>query len=158
MTDHARISLYSTGVLRSALRSAAAAFTDASGIAVDQTYGNSGKLRERILSGGETPDIYTAGDVDNPEMLRASGRYGEVTVVAHAQMALLLKTTVPAERSVADIMLDPAVRLVTGVLTPPKIDPAGGPAVTPFCTAKRCSRRAATRRCRPISRCKRRSD
>jgi ABC-type molybdate transport system substrate-binding protein len=47
---NARISLFSTGVLRTALREAAGAFTDRTSVAVDQTYGNSGKLRERILS------------------------------------------------------------------------------------------------------------
>jgi ABC-type molybdate transport system substrate-binding protein len=120
----ARVTLYSTGVLRAALRDASAAFAAQTGIAVDQTYGNTGKLRERILN-GERADVFGAGDVDNPQMLHDAGTFGAVTVVAHAPLALLVKTTVPAERSVADIMLDPGVRLITGVLAPPKIDPAG---------------------------------
>jgi ABC-type molybdate transport system substrate-binding protein len=119
-----RITLYSTGVMRRALSDAAAAFTAETGVAVEQTYGNSGKLRERILA-GEAIDVYGAGDLDNPQMLHDSGAYGAPALVAHAHMALLVKTSIPATRSVVDIMLDPAVRLVTGVLAPPKIDPAG---------------------------------
>jgi ABC-type molybdate transport system substrate-binding protein len=124
VAENARVTLYSTGVLRAALRDASAAFTAQTGIAVEQTYGNTGKLRERILN-GEPADVFGAGDVDNPQMLHDAGAFGAVTVVAHAPLALLVKSTIAPERSVADIMLDPAVRLVTGVLAPPKIDPAG---------------------------------
>jgi ABC-type molybdate transport system substrate-binding protein len=111
-------------VLRAALRDASAAFTAQTGVAVEQTYGNTGKLRERIL-GGERADVFGAGDVDNPQMLHDAGAFGPVAVIAHAPLALLVKATIAPERSVVDIMLDPAVRLVTGVLAPPKIDPAG---------------------------------
>jgi ABC-type molybdate transport system substrate-binding protein len=124
VAENARITLYSTGVLRSALRDASAAYTARTGIAVDQTYGNTGKLRERIL-GGERADVFGAGDVDNPQMLHDAGAFGPVSVIAHAPLALLVKTSIAPQRPVADIMLDPDVRLVTGVLAPPKIDPAG---------------------------------
>jgi ABC-type molybdate transport system substrate-binding protein len=124
VTASPRISLFSTGVLRTALREAACAFTERSGVAVDQTYGNSGKLRERILN-GEAVDVFGAGDVDNPQLLHDSGAYGAVTVIAHSPMSLLVKSSIPATRSVVEIMLDPAVRLVTGLLAPPKSDPSG---------------------------------
>ena len=124
MPSNARISLFSTGVLRAALRAAAVAFTERTGVTVDQTYGNSGALRERILS-GEVVDVFGAGDVDNPQMLHDAGLFGAVTVVAHSPMSLLVKSSISATRAAAEIMLDPAVRLVTGLLAPPKIDPSG---------------------------------
>ncbi len=119
-----RIILYSSGVLRTPLRDVAAAFTAETGVTVEQTYGNTGKLRERILA-GERADVFGAGDLDNPQMLHDAGAFGGVTLVAHAPLALLVKTEIAADRPVEAVMLDPAVRLVTGVLEPPKIDPAG---------------------------------
>ena len=120
----ARITLYSTGVMSAALREAAAAFTAATGVAVDQTYGNTGKLRERIEA-GETADVFGAGDTANPQQLHDAGKFGNVTVVAHSQMCLLEKTSIPATRPVVDVMLDPSIRLVTGLLSPVHTDPSG---------------------------------
>jgi ABC-type molybdate transport system substrate-binding protein len=118
------ITLYSTGVLSAALREAAAAFAQATGVTVDQTYGNTGKLRERIEA-GENADVFGAGDTFNPQQLHDDGKFGNVTVVAHSPMCLLEKTSIPATRSVVEVMLDPAIRLVTGLLTPAHIDPSG---------------------------------
>jgi ABC-type molybdate transport system substrate-binding protein len=69
--------------------------------------------------------VFGAGDVDNPQILHDAGLFGPVTVVAHSPLSLLVKSSISATRPAAEIMLDPAVRLVTGLLAPPKIDPSG---------------------------------
>jgi ABC-type molybdate transport system substrate-binding protein len=120
----AHITLYSTGVLVYALRAVSDAFTKQTGIVVDQTYGNTGKLRERIEA-GENADVFGAGHTVNPQRLHDDGTFGNVTVIAHSNMCLLEKTSIPATRPVTDVMLDPSIRLVTGLLSPPHVDPSG---------------------------------
>jgi molybdate transport system substrate-binding protein len=115
------VSLFAAGSLHGALAEIISEFSEETTIAVDQTYGSSGLLRARIEN-GETADIFASADVDNPERLAREGKSGAVTVFVHNRMCLLVKPAIAGTRSVADIMLDPAVRLITST---PKADPAG---------------------------------
>jgi molybdate transport system substrate-binding protein len=117
----ARLVLFAAGSLHEAFTDIAKAFTQQTGIAVDQTYGSSGLLRERIEK-GEHPDVFASADTGNPERLQRENKGGAVTVFTRNRMCLLAKPAVAGSRAPATIMLDPAVRLVTST---PKADPAG---------------------------------
>jgi ABC-type molybdate transport system substrate-binding protein len=116
-----RVSLYAAGSLHGALTDIANAFTQQTGIVVDQTYGSSGLLRGRIEN-GETADVFASADTDNPQRLQREGRSGAVTVFTRNRMCLLVKPARAGSRTVAELMLDPSLRLVTST---PKADPAG---------------------------------
>jgi molybdate transport system substrate-binding protein len=113
--------LYAAGSLHGALVEIATAFTQQTGIVVDPTYGSSGLLRGRIEN-GETADVFASADTDSPQRLQAEGKSGAVTVFTRNRMCLLVKSALAGSRNVADLMLDPKLRLVTST---PKADPAG---------------------------------
>jgi molybdate transport system substrate-binding protein len=115
------VTLFAAGSLHSALADIATAFTQQTGIVVDQTYGSSGLLRERIEK-GEIADVFASADTDSPKKLQSEGKSGTVTVFTRNRMCLLVKPALAGARPVADLMLDPALRLVTST---PKADPAG---------------------------------
>ena len=115
------ISLYAAGSLKGALTELAQAFTKQTGIVVNQTYGSSGTLRARIEN-GDAADVFASADVESPQRLAREGKAGPVTVFTHNRMCLLVKSATVAKRSVIEVMLDPAVRLVTST---PQADPAG---------------------------------
>jgi molybdate transport system substrate-binding protein len=122
------VSLYTAGSLHEAMDDIAKAFTQSTGIAVDQTYGSSGLLRQRIEN-GEVADVFTSADTASPEQLAREGKGGLVTVFTRNRMCLAVKPNVAGTRAPAAIMLDPAVRLITST---PKADPAGDYAETIF--------------------------
>jgi ABC-type molybdate transport system substrate-binding protein len=115
------LSLYAAGSLRGPITEIVKAFTQKTGLVVDATYGSSGLLRERIES-GETADVFASADTGNPIRLERAGRVGAVTTFTRNRMCLLVKPAVARTRTPAEIMLDPAVRLITST---PKADPAG---------------------------------
>jgi molybdate transport system substrate-binding protein len=115
------ISLFAAGSLHGALAEITKTFEQQTGIVVDQTYGSSGTLRQRIESGA-TVDVFASADTDNPVRLEREGRSGAVTLFTRNRMCLLVKSPVAGTRTPAEIMLDPAVRLITST---PKADPAG---------------------------------
>ena len=115
------VTLYAAGSLHEAMADVAKAFAAQTGIVVDQTYGSSGLLRNRIEK-GETADVFASADTASPELLQREGKSGAVTVFTRNRMCLLVKSPLIGSRSAADIMLDPAVRLITST---PKADPAG---------------------------------
>ncbi|HEV8023019.1 MAG TPA: substrate-binding domain-containing protein [Candidatus Lustribacter sp.] len=117
----AHVTLFAAGSLHEAFTDIAKAFTQQTGIVVDQTYGSSGLLRGRIER-GERPDVFASADTANPEALQRLGESGAVTVFTRNSMCLLAKPAAIGSRAPAAIMLDPAVRLVTST---PKADPAG---------------------------------
>jgi molybdate transport system substrate-binding protein len=122
------VSLYAAGSLHEAMADIAAAFTQSTGIVVDQTYGSSGLLRQRIEN-GEVADVFASADTASPQQLAREGKSGPVTVFTRNSMCLAVKPDVAGTRAPAAIMLDPAVRLITST---PKADPAGDYAETIF--------------------------
>jgi molybdate transport system substrate-binding protein len=114
--------LYAAGSLRRALTEVAAAFTEATGIRVEGTFGASGLLRER-LEGGERGDVFASADMDHPRRLAVQGRAGAVTVFTRNRLCALARPGLTAtSEDLLDRMLDPAVRLGTST---PKADPSG---------------------------------
>ena len=86
--------LYAAGSLRRALTEISAAFTEATGIRVEGTFGASGLLRER-LEGGERGDVFASADMDHPRRLAVQGRAGTVTVFTRNRLCA------PRERGAA---------------------------------------------------------
>jgi ABC-type molybdate transport system substrate-binding protein len=114
--------LYAAGSLRRALSEVSAAFTEATGIRVQGTFGASGLLRER-LEGGERGDVFASADMDHPRRLATQGRAGAVTVFTRNRLCALARPGLTAtSEDLLQRMLDPAVRLGTST---PKADPSG---------------------------------
>jgi molybdenum ABC transporter molybdate-binding protein len=118
------IAVWSSPSLRRPLSEAARAFTERTGTIVDLSFGAGGKLRER-LENGEPADVFISGDVDDARRLHDGGKFGPVTIPTSTAMCLLVKSSLAGTRPVADLMLDPAVRVVTGIVSPPHSDPSG---------------------------------
>jgi molybdenum ABC transporter molybdate-binding protein len=118
------VAVWSSPSVRLPLSEAARAFTERTGTIVDLTFGAGGKLRER-LENGEAADVFLSGDVDDARRLHDDGKFGPVTIPTSSQMCLLVKNALAGTRPVADLMLDPAVRVVTGIVSPPHSDPSG---------------------------------
>jgi molybdate transport system substrate-binding protein len=135
----AHITLYASGTLHGAFAEIAKTFTAKTGVIVDQTYGASPQLSKRI-EGGESVDVFASADTANPERLQRSGRSGAVTIFAHNRMCLLVKPAVAGTRAADDLMLDPAVRLITAI---PVLDSAGDYAEATF--AKMDARKPGTK-------------
>lgn len=120
--------LYASGTLHGAFAEIAKTFTQQTGFIVDQTYGASPQLSRRIED-GESVDIFASADTANPERLERNGRSGAVTIFAHNRLCLLVKPAVAGTRPADEIMLDPAVRLITAI---PVLDSAGDYAEATF--------------------------
>jgi molybdate transport system substrate-binding protein len=106
------VSLYASGTLHGALAEIAKNFTQQTGIVVDQTYGASPQLRERIEA-GDAVDVYASADTINPLRLQREGKGGPVTTFAHNRMCLLVKPIIAGTRTADQLILDQSVRLIT---------------------------------------------
>jgi molybdate transport system substrate-binding protein len=115
------VSLFASGTLHGALAEIAKNFTQQTGIVVDQTYGASPQLRERI-EGGASADVFASADTINPQRLQREGKSGTVTTFAHNRMCLLVKPFIAGTRKADDLMLDQSIRLITAI---PVRDSAG---------------------------------
>lgn len=118
-----RITVYAAGSLRVALPALAAAFTAATGVAVEARHGPAGLLRERIEA-GDRPDLFLSADLGHPARLAAAGLAGPPVLFARNAMLALAhrRAAVAGSADLLDRMLDPAIRL--GTSTPLK-DPSG---------------------------------
>ena len=67
------VHLYSAGSLRDALDETRAAFTQATGIAVEAKYGPSGLLKDEIAGGAEA-DVFASANMDHPQALARAGK------------------------------------------------------------------------------------
>lgn len=118
------IAVYASPSLRGSLADEALAFTALTGVVVDQTYGAGGKLADRIAAGGPV-DVFVSGAVDDARRAYESGSYGPVTIPTRTPMCLLVNSALAGTRPALDLLLDPSVRIVTGVVSPPHADPSG---------------------------------
>jgi len=94
------VSLYAAGSLHEAMADIAKAFTQSTGIVVDQTFGSSGLLRQRIEN-GEVADMFASADTASPEQLAREGKGGPVTVFTRNRMCLAVKPDVAGTRAPA---------------------------------------------------------
>lgn len=118
----AAVHVLAAGSLRAALNEIATAFTTTTGIHVDNGYGPSGVLRERIAK-GEHADLFASADMDSPRALARAGKAGPVVLFARNQLCALVRpglTVTPA--TLLTTLLDPTVKLATST---PKADPLG---------------------------------
>lgn len=118
------VTVYASASLRAVLPEEARAFTAQTGIPVDLSFGPGGKLRERIAAGGPV-DVYVPGDAGDARRMRDTGTYGPVSIPTRTQLCVLATAEAARNRAAIDVLLDPAVRVVTGVVSPPHTDPAG---------------------------------
>ncbi|WP_395677261.1 extracellular solute-binding protein [Inquilinus sp.] len=118
-----RISVYAAGSLRVALPALAAAFTAATGVAVETRHGPAGLLRERIEA-GDRPDLFLSADLGHPARLAAAGLAEPAVLFARNAMVAMAhrRAGISGSAELLDRMLDPTIRL--GTSTPLK-DPSG---------------------------------
>lgn len=83
-----RITVYAAGSLRVALPALTAAFTAATGVAVETRHGPAGLLRERIEA-GDRPDLFLSADLGHPARLAAAGLAGPPVLFARNAMVAL---------------------------------------------------------------------
>jgi ABC-type molybdate transport system substrate-binding protein len=128
------VRLYAAGSLKAAMTDIAAAFQQASGIAVAGTFGASGLLRDRIAN-GETAEVFASANMAHPQSLATSGRAGEVRAFALNQLCALAGPKVEVRpATLLERMLDPRVKLGTST---PKADPSGDYAWDLFAKAEK---------------------
>jgi ABC-type molybdate transport system substrate-binding protein len=120
--DSPPIHVLAAGSLRDALNAIAADFSRATGVHVDNGFGPSGVLRERIEK-GERADLFASADMDSPRALWRAGKAGPVVLFARNQLCALVRPglTVTAD-TLLPTLLDTTVKLATST---PKADPLG---------------------------------
>jgi ABC-type molybdate transport system substrate-binding protein len=130
--DSTAVHVLAAGSLRAALNEIAAAFSSATGVHVDNGFGPSGVLRERIEK-GEHADLFASADMDSPRALLRAGKAGPVVLFARNELCALVRPglAITAE-TLLPSLLDPAVKLATST---PKADPLGDYTWTMFAKA-----------------------
>lgn len=114
--------LFAAGSLTGALTEVAAAFAQATGLALRPSFGSSGLLRERIEK-GERVHVLASADMGHPRRLIADGRADYVVRFTGNRLCAMAKPEVGLTRdNLLDKLLDREVRL--GISTP-KADPSG---------------------------------
>ena len=110
MTTPARsadvVHLYAAGSLRDALDATRAAFTQATGIAVEAKYGPSGLLKDEI-AGGANADVFASANMDHPQALARAGKSGPVVLFARNRLCALVRPGLAIDQTMLlDRMLD----------------------------------------------------
>jgi ABC-type molybdate transport system substrate-binding protein len=75
------VHVFAAGSLRVAFNEIGIAFQSATGVRLENDFGPSGALRERIEK-GEQPDLFASADMGNPAALTRAGRAGPVILFA----------------------------------------------------------------------------
>jgi molybdate transport system substrate-binding protein len=120
--DGAAVRVLAAGSLRAAFEEIGQAFSAAENVPVDNGFGPSGVLRERIEK-GEKADLFASADMGNPLTLSREGKAGPVVLFARNRLCALVRPGLTvAPGALLDAMLDPAKKLATST---PKADPAG---------------------------------
>ena len=122
------VHLYAAGSLRDALDEARAAFTQASGIAVEVKYGPSGLLKDEIAAGANA-DVFASANMDHPQALARAGKSGPVVLFARNRLCALVRPGLAVDQmTLLDRMLDPLRLALTEdaarALIAMQIDPA----------------------------------
>ncbi len=116
------VHLYAAGSLRDALDETRAAFTQATGIAVEPKYGPSGLLKDEIAAGANA-DVFASANMDHPQALVHEGKGGPVVLFARNRLCALVRPGLAVDQTtLLDRILDPAIKLGTST---PKSDPSG---------------------------------
>jgi ABC-type molybdate transport system substrate-binding protein len=115
-------SVYAAGSLRAPLTAIAAEFEKESGQPLKLTFGASGLLRDRIVT-GEPADVLASANVEHPEALVQRGWATAVVRFARNELCALAQPRVGATpANMLAVLLDPQWKLGTST---PKADPSG---------------------------------
>jgi molybdate transport system substrate-binding protein len=118
----APVRVLAAGSLRAALNEIGDAFAAAYGVRVENGFGPSGVLRERIDK-GEKADLFASADMGNPLALSRAGKAGPVVLFARNRLCALVRPGLQVTPdTLLGAMLDPGLKLGTST---PKADPAG---------------------------------
>src|SRR6056297_941705 len=118
----AEVNLYAAGSRKAALSDGAIAFEQASGQAVDTTFGPSGIMRERIEN-GEAADVFASANMKHPKKLANDGRGGPVRMFARNKLCAIAQPGLDIDSaSLLEVISSAEVRLGTST---PKSDPSG---------------------------------
>lgn len=127
------VRLHAAGSLEAALIEVTAEFSRREGLAVEQAYGPSGLLRDRI-AGGEASHVFASANVQHPAALAAAGKAMAPLVFARNELCALARPSASVDSAnLLDRMLDASVKL--GISTP-GADPSGDYAWAVFARAE----------------------
>lgn len=116
------VHVFAAGSLRAAFNEIGIAFQSATGIRLENSFGPSGALRDRIEK-GEQPDLFASADIANPTALSRAGKAGPVILFARNQLCALVRPGLAATSdSLLSVLIDPQIKLGTST---PKADPLG---------------------------------
>src|SRR5215475_4098484 len=116
------VHVFAAGSLRAAFNEIGIAFQSATGIRLENNFGPSGALRERIEK-GEQPDLFASADIANPTALSRAGRAGPVILFAHNRLCALVRPGLAVTSdTLLSMLIDPQIKLGTST---PKADPLG---------------------------------
>jgi molybdenum ABC transporter molybdate-binding protein len=115
------IRLLAAGSLKAAMTDIGKAFWAATGTAVENSFGASGLLRERIV-GGEEADVFASANLEHPQAI-ATQRGLEVRPFTRNSLCTLAQPDMQVTSdNLLERMLDPAIQVGTST---PKADPSG---------------------------------
>lgn len=118
--DSPAVHVLAAGSLRAAFNEITAAFSSATGIHVDNGFGPSGVLRERIEN-GERADLFASADMESPRTLARAGKAGPVVLFARNELCALVRPDLAVTtETLLSTLLDPTIKLATST---PKADP-----------------------------------
>ncbi|MBK4736610.1 molybdate ABC transporter substrate-binding protein [Noviherbaspirillum pedocola] len=116
------ITLFAAGSLRAALTEIDAAFRQQTGIAVDASYGPSGKLRKDIEA-GRRADVFASASIAHTDALKAQGLLADSRVFARNALCVVARPDAGiSEANLLDALARPSLRLATST---PVSDPMG---------------------------------
>jgi ABC-type molybdate transport system substrate-binding protein len=135
------VKVYAAGSLRAPLIEIGRAFEARHpDVAVRDTFGASGLLKDRLMD-GERADVFASANLEHPEALAAAGRAGPVQRFARNGLCALARPGLDVTtETLVDRMLDPAVRLGTST---PRADPSGDYAWELFARVEQAGRTGA---------------
>ncbi|WP_445628651.1 substrate-binding domain-containing protein [Nostoc sp. DSM 114167] len=119
-TEPSSVVLFGAGSLRAGLSEVADDFTKENGIPVETSFNHSDIQRDRIIQGGEKPDIFASADTDKPLEVYEKGLGGPVVKFASNRLVAVTR----ADSSLTSSnFLEQLPNLRIG--TPPDTDPLG---------------------------------
>ena len=111
------VRLHAAGSLRAAMTEMAKAYSEAYGVTVTPTFGGSGLLKERLLT-GEPGDVFASADMGNPQALTNAGKSGPTVLFAHNHLCAILRPGLKATpTSLLATLLSPSIKVGTSALS-----------------------------------------
>lgn len=119
-TEPSPVVLFGAGSLRAALSEVADDYTKENGTPVETSFNHSDIQRDRIIKGGERPDIFASADTDKPLEVHEKGLGGPVVKFASNRLVAVTRSDSSLTTS---NFLEQLLNL--RIATPPDTDPLG---------------------------------